>query len=145
MPKTNLVLDVISEDLFSFPDALQLQVCSELPHCVTFRLFALVFTKTLCLRHCSYAVSDPIANWFSVLDYFRSCCLYSDYSVISWLYVFALITSEMIFHISTVNQVRHSLWPSLVSYVLVRFIYFLSWRSFVSPALCMFAISSRLF
>jgi hypothetical protein len=83
LPKTNLAFDVISEDLLSFPDTLQYQVCPELPHCVTFRLFASVFTKILCLRHYSYAVSDPISNWFSVLVHFRSCCLYSDYSIIS--------------------------------------------------------------
>jgi hypothetical protein len=72
--ENNLFIDVISEVLSSFPDTLQHQVCSELPHCVTFRLFASVFTKALCLRLYSFAVSDPIANWFSMLAYFGPFC-----------------------------------------------------------------------
>jgi hypothetical protein len=59
-----------------------------------------------------------------------------DYSGISWLYVFALITSEMTSYISIENQTRHSLWPSLASYVPERMIYFLPLRLFNRMASC---------
>ncbi|OGV20530.1 MAG: hypothetical protein A2X47_08475 [Lentisphaerae bacterium GWF2_38_69] len=91
----------------SFPDTLQHQVCSELPHCVTFRLFTSVFTEILCLWLYSFAVqilcptglvcwdiSDPAA-YSGLLWYKLTLCVCSDH-----------FGNDLC--ISTKNLIRHS-------------------------------------
>lgn len=75
----------------SFPDTLQHQGCPKLPHCVTSRLFASVFTKALCLRHILlpyqilspnglvyWVISDP-ATYAKLLCHKLTLCICSDH------------------------------------------------------------------
>jgi len=139
--KLNFLLMLSQASSLSFPDTLQHQVCPELPHCVTFRLFASVFTEALCLRFflipyqilfstglVCWNISDPV-TYIRLFWYELTLCICSDH-----------FGDDL--YISIDNQVRHSLWPSLASHVLKRNIYFLLRRPLVSPGfvLCFYHI-----